>query len=273
MKLYNQIHSIRSKLDKERQPVFTDELQAATKGIKHLDMGNPYLLGRGIENRILKDPVFSSGTKGIEVEPNGIDYIYRLTAVNSVVNDPRIQWRNRLQKNKSDDKIWESLNLEQKRQQDWLALTLFAKGSLGGFRNFTWWTNHVIDEIEVVESAHRMGIPNDYIAKHALILRCNVSSYTSALSICSPTTLDGFFSLIFLAEYEDECHSGGTTIALSDSSEFDDGVTEYVLPPIPARCVDFIPVEIDSFIRAKSPVNLSHEFLNRLLRFYVRKSK
>jgi hypothetical protein len=223
---------------------------------------HPYrLVVNGTINQIkplLAVPEFKSGATGSHATPGG-DYIYNLTSLRKVVGDaharlprtltwthfppafPNLTW--------PDRKLFECLLREKDDVyggREWIPLKDYATGRFSVKREFTWWTNQKFPAAHVVCAAHRVGMPNTWIPKYALVMRCPAKEAIGKTLPHVPTVMDGFVSEIFSpADYRTTRPVKGEAINLDSSRNLFTQEEEYSLNPIPVELIEFQPVLID----------------------------
>lgn len=184
--------------------------------------------------------------------PSG-EYIFHLTSVRKVLNN--IAWTffpSGFPSIKHEDKkLFDYLVKHHRSKKDWLPLSNYASGKLSGFRDFTWWTDLELDSRYILCQAHALGLPNKWIYKHALIMRCPVDYVIKNNLAFVPTVMDGFLSEIFSpSDYRAGTRPmSGRTIDLDGPGKFVVGEEEFALKPLDASQIDFCPVLIDHKVR------------------------
>lgn len=219
-------------------------------GITH-----PYRL---IRNRVIDqfkplmaNPKFANGGTGPSASTT-VEYIYHLTSVRKLVkftdwgffpsgfpNPKSAAWR-----------VFDYLLDDHRKSSNWLPLRNYATGAYGGFRNFTWWTSFELDPANIVCNAHKLGLPNTWIPKYGIILRCPVTHITSYNLHHVPTVVDGFPSEIFRPmDFRLSPLTSGRTVDLETNGQLIDGVEEFALSPVPVSEIKFKPVLINRHAR------------------------
>lgn len=214
---------------------------------------------------LLRVPEFTSGATGSRAAPS-TEYIYHLTSVRKVIGSPpatsALIWNyfppafpNLYE---PDWKLFECLQQEYKHTYGgtgWMPLNSFAAGKYSVRRDFTWWTDQKFPEAHIVCAAHRVGLPNTWIPKYALVMRCPARKMAAGLSHV-PTVLDGFTSEIFSpTDYRTTVPTHGEAIDLDSRPRLSTGAKEFALNPIDVGSIEFRPVLIDNKKRRRHVVN------------------
>lgn len=197
---------------------------------------------------LMNVPAFRQGAVGSEATP-AQEFIYHLTSIRKVLNYstwthfpsgfPTVRHQDR--------RVFEYLVDDYTRLRDWLPLGGYARGQLSGFRGFTWWSNLKLLANHIVCGAHVLGLPNTWIPKYALVIRCPASYVRKNNLACVPTTLDGFVSEIFCpADYRSSSRPVcGKTVNLDSPGHLTAGADEFAVKPLDVDEVQFYPVLID----------------------------
>jgi hypothetical protein len=216
---------------------------------------------------LLGVPEFRSGAAGAPAAPSS-EYIYHLTSVRKVIGDPNSKLPRTLTWTyfppafpnlyEPDLKIFECLFREYNdvySGKGWMHLKDYATGEYSVKRDFTWWTNEEFRDVNIICAAHRIGLPNTWIPKYALVMRCMTNKLAKTLSHV-PTALDGFTSEIFSpADHRAGPPVHGEAINLDSSRLLSTDAEEYALKPITAESIQFRPVLIDNRKRRQHVVN------------------
>lgn len=260
---YSSIFEVRRALDKLRQSDWEASIEELLTVLAALRAVHPYELQPDQLERFLSTPSLNEGPCGHESP--GRKVLYRLCSVRSIVQDRGVRWRSALDEVKDDYSIWRPLEKRHRETGAWLHLSTYAEGALRGFRNLTWWTTAAELGTAVLPTAHKLGIPNNWVPLNALILRL-----TSTSTACPkvPTPVDGFFSLIFQVADGDPVPATGTTIDISAPARPCDGLPEIVIGEVPVESITFVPVLVDRAARTTAPVRISTILLTGLLNFY-----
>lgn len=246
------LHQRRQDKGNLRQPRYGNELYDLELVIRQMGLSHPYAL---IKNKtqdqfaqLEKEPVFAKGGQGPQAAP-AQEYVFHLTNVRRVFRytGEKKGSPNVFHQHKSDQKRFAYLMGEfGRRGVDWLQLSDYVHDEYSGYRGFTWWTNLKLLPNHIVCGAHRLGLPNVWIPKYALVMRCR-ADYVNGKQIAHiPTTLDAFISEIFSPV---DCRTPltpkyGETIDL-DSGPLIAGAQEFGLSPIAVSEIEFYPVLID----------------------------
>ena len=151
----------------------------------------------------------------------------------------------------------------------WLHLGDYSARHLRGPRGVTWWTEREIARDRVVSTAHQIGLPNDFIYPHTVILRGEAGNL-NLIPFKVPTVLDGFTFEIFCPTDETSVTPGhGVSINLESPTVLGPGWPEFVLGPVPADVIELQPVEVSDDDKRALPVWRA-EPLWRLLEAYYR---
>jgi hypothetical protein len=205
------------------------------------------------------EPLFSvlgflPGARGTDVIPHD-DYLYHLSSISKVKKEKFWTWLPPVcgTLRAADRKLFSCL--KQKYDVEcggtgWMPLKDFASGEYKrrddrDVRNFTWWTNQKLLDAHIVCAAHRLGLPNTWIPKYALIMRCRASEVGARLLSHVPSVIDAFVSEIFHpADYRTAIPTCGHTINLDSPGQLQTGAKEYALNPIAVELIEFFPIEI-----------------------------
>lgn len=216
---------------------------------------------------LLAVPEFKSGAQGGPAAP-GSDYIYHLTSIRKVVGDPKSKSPRTLtwthfppafpKLDESDRHLFEYLldkYIREYGRTGWMALKDYAAGKYSVKRDFTWWTNEKFPDANIICAAHRVGLPNTWVPKYALVMRCLARKVTSQALSHVPTVLDGFLSEIFSpADYRSATPTWGQAIDLDSPGPLSARAEEYSMNPIPVEAISFRPVLIDNNRRRRHVV-------------------
>ena len=229
---------------------------------------------------LLSVPEFKVGALGSDATPR-TDYVYHLTSVgkirgNSTSVPPALTWTYLPPSfpniNGPDRKLFETLLDKYSSVSGgggWLRLQDYAKGKYSGKRHFTWWTNLKLLAAHIVCAAHRLGLPNKWIPKYAIIMRCPTKEVIAKNLAHVPTVLDGFVSEIFSpADYRTVTPTQGETINLDSPRLLATGADEYALAPIDVEPIEFYPVLIDRLKRSTHVINRDAQLWQLLEVYY-----
>ena len=148
----------------------------------------------------------------------------------------------------------------------WLPLSECVVGVLPGKRNCTWWTPATLNADPVLPSAHKIGMPNDWVKLHSLLLRIRRDVVLPSFTGNIPTPIDGFDSCVFLAPPIPGA-TVGIAIDLASHPNFAFGHPETVATGIPIDMIEALPVLVREDQRATYAVNLV-PILPALLSYY-----
>lgn len=269
------LHRIRQIKGSLRQPHHYVSLRRLESSLSHKGLGHSYDKTYAQIASLLGDPKLNltPGAQGTNATPVG-EYIFHLTSVRKVLSN--ITWNffpsGFPSLRHEDNKLFAYLVKHYQREKDWLPLSRYASGRLSGFRDFTWWTSLELASSYILCHAHSLGLPNKWIPKYALVMRCPVDYVVRNNLAFVPTVMDGFFSEIFSpADYRGGCSpSAGRTIDLDSPGPLADGEEEFAVRSLEAREIEFYPILIDYSIRRAHVVNRNAR-LWQLLEIYYNK--
>lgn len=268
------VHRIRQITGGNFQPRYGPVLFDLELELRGMGLDHPYRL---VRNKIVDQmrpllgvPEFASGATG-PLGTTHADYVYHLTSVRKLLTFSR--WRffpSGFPTLKHQDwRLFEYLIDDYDSSKDWLPLKKYSQGTYSGFRDFTWWTNLSLLRTQIVCQAHKLGLPNKWIPKYGVILRCH-SSYAKMHKLPhGPSVVDGFTSEIFRPS---DCRAAppasGRTIDLDSPGALRDGAEEFVLTPVRVEAIEFQPVLIDIRARSKHVVVRNARLWQLLEMFY-----
>jgi hypothetical protein len=212
------------------------------------------------------------GAQGTSGAPSG-EYIYHLTSVRKVLKHTAWSFfpSGFPSPKHEDEKLFAYLVKDHAWAGGWLPLSpKYASGKLSGFRDFTWWTSAELDPKYILCQAHALGLPNKWISKHALILRCRVDYVVAGGLAFVPTVMDGFLSEIFSpADYRGTHPPAyGKTIDLDGPGPLTEGEEEFAVRPLEVSEIEFRPVLIDRPVRLKHVVRRDARLWQLLENYY-----
>jgi len=229
--MYDQIYAARQAVDPGRQPDFKHEYEAISALFLSATLTNPYVKsnahlaaskGAGV------DAFFQGGCLGPSIQPTSIagDFVYRITSFTNLLRytSPAL-----LRRSASEDSNWSILARAQDNLRDWMPASWFFSGSLQGPRGVTWWTPSDIT-LDIFATCHDIGLPDDWVAQRAVVLRRNAHSSFSFGFM--PTIIDGFDSPIFCATQSHSTEKLGRCVSL-ESLPLSLGGYELVSEPLP----------------------------------------
>src|ERR1044071_5584899 len=246
-----EIYQLRQGLAPRGQPSRERDLQSLDKDSRRRNLSHPYVGTEPLQQALMRKPCFAEGAKGRAAAARTDGFLYRLCAPPKVVKyTDWLFWPRNYRHSGSDEKaLFEWLHQHHQAVQDWIPLAKFARGILSAPRKFTWWTTEEMTPANLVDSAHRLGIPNEGIPTHALILRFPIGDLDlDRLRV--PSVVDAFDSPIFHPTLDDEHPPAGRTIDLRNGKP-GLGCEEYVLGPVPVEKISFLPVLVDEERRRK----------------------
>lgn len=271
MAKHDNIAGIRFQVDPVRQPRHAATLARFLERLSMLDPADrdPFQLGGKAFNLLLDDKDFSQTPPGLPAaiaSPAHGDenYWYRITSVRKMIKNtgPRL-----LDGEDRDSANFAFLWIDFEQEKSWLPLSRYVTGNLTGPRGFTWWSN-VNPFPEIVCSAHKVGVLNEWVTYHTVIMRLKASDLRELNIACVPTIIHAFDSLIFHAVQEQNDPTTGLALNLEqDPLEVEHA--EVVAFSVPVRAIECIPILVDSTQREKHQVNYE-SILDRLLNYYQR---
>jgi hypothetical protein len=256
------LHRIRQVKGSARQACHASTLRDLDAELGGMALSHPYRLIRSKVIDQMKPLLgvsnFDPGAAGPSANPRQ-EYIYHLTSVSKVLKythwystPPGFTTRRHKPSNlfRHLAEIYEAAERARRSPKDpepWLPFKNYASGTYSGFRGFTWWTNLKLTPTHVVCGGHNLGLPNRWIPKYALIMRCPADYVNGGKLARVPTVLDGFISEIFSpADFGTVLPpSCGRTIDLESHGPLQQGPEEYALRPIKVEEIEFQPVLID----------------------------
>jgi hypothetical protein len=262
MSSLTEIHGIRQRKGRVRQPLHKDGLDELHEEIK--GKGHPYRLGEEIRLLMGKES-FSIGGIGTPARVPNQEYLYRLSPVKKAAKYSSV-WTSSSPRAEDQPPVifghWNDAFKKSKGQ--WLRLGDYAQGHFASPRGFTFWTSFELQPDGVVDNtyhmstghAHRLGLPNDWLDDHSVILRCRVKRVGEMAHV--PTVLDGFDSEIFYPTRAANNPPSGITIELNFPGPLKDSKEEFALRKIDVREIEMLPVIVDTdvepYINSDSPV-------------------
>jgi hypothetical protein len=262
---HSKIHGLRQSLGMSRQSVHSPALESLQQELDSMGLEHPYTLERGQIDQLMTNEFFAQGGRGLSASALGHQYLYRICNVRQIVDNTSWISANRYENNED---IWISLKRDFDAAGDWLPLSRYAYGALLGYRGFTWWTSLNFLAAGVICGAHVAGIPNDWLQKYAIILRCLLEEIEGKDMLRVPTVLDAFNGEIFHPTINDDSPVEGLTISLEDPANLETGTDEFVLPGVGVDQIDLWPVLIDRNMRESHNVQLDATLLASLETYY-----
>ncbi len=264
--IFTEIYKYRCSTGVARQPQHRDDLRDLRKIIRKIPQDHPYRLKD--YDPLYRSAAFDPGARGSTLSNNTVLELYRLVSLQKAVEHVT-DWTFKRKKGKrplSEPRLFFHVSeYYRNKGKPWLPLSTFAIGELSGIRKFTWWTTSDLNVNDIVCASHNLGLPNSWIPKYALLLRCHLKA--SMVSI--PSVLDGFCSVIFnAADYRNGNPTSGQTIDL-DTEPLALGHNEFVLKPIAVDYVEVKPILIDQPRRLHHVVSMDGKLLKLLLQYYI----
>lgn len=260
------LFDLRRQLDSHRQPRHAATVSALGATLHDIGLSHPYALADD-QLAHLQASVSALGHVAAGREfPNATQSVLRISGV--AVLRRILRWNygaladnTRINAYSSDAAIYEALLARSLAEGDWLSLDRFAKGFVKNRRGFSWWTTWDGLQRQPFEGSRRLGLVDDWIPEHALLLRCDIRD------LRVPSCVDGFDGPIFEASPESASH--GRTIDLNGSAQPMPGEPEFVLPPISSDRIWLWPILIDRGRRASStPVPEGDPTWRRVASYY-----
>lgn len=255
-----QLFIVRSSIDTKRQPRHQDLIQTLTTSLNRSGQDHPY------DNcaALYHEPAYYLPSAGLPADTRSLAFAYRLTSITAVIrnSEARIPYRIDTVVNNS-----RAITEDYKRTGAWLPLSNYTAGHLTARRAFHWWTPLDISTEPVITNAHCLGIPNDLIVPHSIILRLRFQSNRDHIIASVPTAVHGFDSIIFLSSRCSDRPQMGRTINLHNPFRLVPGIAEFVVGPVPIEALECKPVFIGDAPRDAFPVRLK-ELIDPLLTYY-----
>ena len=230
---------------------------------------NPLELSDRVMSALLKLPWFVAGPEGPVASLAAFRYLYRLSPLQSLLRDRGLTWHRSSFPVSEPAENWRVMRRLQRNRRDWLPLSQLASGVLTGFRRITWWTSAEYRPEDVLPTAHKCGVPNDWIAPHSVLLRLDISDIEDQ-QLKVPTVVDGYLSLIFWPTRSIDSPPHGVTIDLTKGPPFGLGEPEIVLGSPAAERISLWPVLIGTTLRNERRISLDGNLLEQLCDFYAR---
>ncbi|UTA66965.1 hypothetical protein [Emticicia sp. 21SJ11W-3] len=192
-------------------------------------------------------------------------YLYRIQSFESTVKYNEIRKRNIYRINKDDIELegfykesYEKIvNNFHRNNNNWQHFgNLITQWTPN--RSFSWWTDslpktdfilendnffspdQIINEW-VVELAHNIGFPNDWLSEKSLILRIEVDKVKDLLFV--PSAIDAFTQEVFSPVDEVTKPSAGKAIKIDKT--LSTGFNEYLIPLFDISLIEFLPVRLN----------------------------
>ncbi len=259
--IYSDIFEERLRLDVRHQPTWAKDVANLASWFKGTSFAHPYGDGPYPTCPINS---YHATCAGPDAALPSSEYVYRLTSVGSVIRPTNAKQPYRSGTSSVNFQRLRTAQSATKRR--WLPLSEYVNGVLSGYRNCTWWTPSELTWNPTLPSAHKIGMPNGWVAPTAALLRVKRDERFVALANKVPTPIDAFESSVFLATVVPGARYG-IAIDLSNPKFLDDGHPEVVATNIPVALVEILPVAVDEEERVRFPVNLV-PILPDLLAYY-----
>ena len=249
MNLQHEIFAERVRLDIREQPDFKVIVQELTAWFQQNSaVQHPY------DQDFCSLSSFLQTCTGAPARLDPVQYVYRVAKVSAIFykDQPRPEFRG-----VSSPKLFQSL-LDRQRDlaRMWLDLSFYfpAGAILPAKRNCSWWTPAVVPQEPLLPSAHKSGMPNDWVNLYTVLLRIPAAEF-ARIQLKIPTPVDAFDSCIFLAQPVPGAKAG-TAIDLAQPPTFGKGNTETVARDIEVEIIEALPIEVNDEQREKFPVDL-----------------
>lgn len=232
-------------------------------------VGHSYELGTAL-GHFLTLPAYVQGSGGLPATLPEDGYLYRLTSLVRLTQDAEwIFFRPGFEDVETIRLRPEPLadELARRSRGGWLRLRTFATGEMAGPRRFTWWTSAILDPREIIAGMHRLGVPNNWLVRSSVLLRCPVSAVAAGRAARVPTVLDAFESPIFHPTADAGNPASGVTIDLTQAA-LRAGEDEYVLEPLAVDEIEIWPLAVTDAMKDLRDVRLGTDLYNRLVTYY-----
>jgi hypothetical protein len=259
----SELHKLRQKLALARQRGHASALGELQSLLAQMGLKHPYALSDQQIDSLMNVPDFASGGAGPFASESDREFVYRISGIRKVVKFTDWFRPFRL---RNDDDIWNELKSDFDAPE-WLRLDNYARGALSGPRRFTWWTDLDVLSTNIICGAHSMGLPNDWVSKYSLIMRCPIAAIPGR-DVRVPTVIDAFDSEVFHPTVDANLPTSGIAISLDGAGPLSTGAREFVLLDIDVRQIEFQPILIDQSIRDRHLIELDANFRTRLQSYY-----
>lgn len=208
---------------------------------------HPYRLSAHQIEELMNIPNFSHGASGKGAVLPNQEYLYRISTITRLLSYTT-GWHSASPR--KEDLPWVAFRFfeaEMSRTKRWLPLAQYAGGRFSSPRGFSFWSSQELPLGPLsllLENAHRVGVPNDWLDEVCVLMRCRTNHLKSENLSHIPTVVDGFDSHIFHPTKEAERPTCGVAINLKLSSSLSTGRDEYVLGPIQTDAIEVFPVQI-----------------------------
>jgi len=259
----SELHRLRQAIALARQSTHASSIGDLQSLLEQLGLKHPYALAIEQIEELMSVPAFAHGGEGSFASVSESEFVYRISGIRKIIGFTDWYRPFRL---RNDDDIWNELR-SAFDGHEWLRLDAYARGSLSGPRGFTWWTDLDVLSTNIICGAHSMGLPNDWVSKYSLILRCPIAAIPGR-DLRVPTVLDAFDSEIFHATIDAESPTSGIAVSLDGADPLSTGAHEFVLLDVDVKQIEFQPILIDRSIRDRHLVDLDANFRVRLQKYY-----
>lgn len=240
------IFESRLKLASQRQATWAAELEELREFLAARDDcdRHPYTLPTEALDALKKLACWRPAPSGHPAECPSEGYMYRISSIRSVVW--AFEWNPDLAPRLSDDTVLWSVLLEHARASGgWVSLDALGSGAYCTKRGFTWWTSLAGIEDDLILAAHRLGIPDNFIFEHSVVLRVPAGVMRELSAARVPTVLDAVDLPIFYPTREADRPRSGVTINVANTPNLAEGETEYAVGPLPACSIEVLPILVD----------------------------
>lgn len=238
------LYELRQDKGAKRQPTFETDLIDLDR---IMEGKHPYRLSAHQIEELMNIPNFSHGASGKGAVLPNQEYLYRISTITRLLSYTT-GWHSASPR--KEDLPWVAFRFfeaEMSRTKRWLPLAQYAGGRFSSPRGFSFWSSQELPLGPLsllLENAHRVGVPNDWLDEVCVLMRCRTNHLKSENLSHIPTVVDGFDSHIFHPTKEAERPTCGVAINLKLSSSLSTGRDEYVLGPIQTDAIEVFPVQI-----------------------------
>lgn len=235
--LYNLRRDIAENRQKDHFPLY-EELHEFLTSLKK---DQPYDLGFEIKKEFEALGFYVDEAFGRPAHiTNRDDFLYRICSIVDIVNGT--EW---LKDEETDVANWDQVY--KKSNGGWMPLSKVASGIYKCQpRHFSWWTTLPLSRQDVIPSAHRIGMTNDWVATQCVILRCPVKHVNEYNLAYVPSVIDAFMQMIFHPTRDATSPPHGITIDLSMYPlTLCPGTDEIVLSKVRVDKIEVLPVNME----------------------------
>lgn len=253
-----ELYNLRQTVSIQRQARHAKALKLLDDKLRKAGVEHPYgNYPRALSDAFMKTPCFYKGSRGYLRKIHDHEFIYRLSGIKELAGDKGIRWHAYVKPDRPPKEIFNFVNADFERAEDWLPLNRYAGGSLTGYRNITFWTTSPPSCDDIISYAHLVGMTNNWLKKWSVVLQCRVKDLSKENNVRVPTAIDAYTELIFHPTQDQARPTCGTTIKLSEDGPLAEGTSEFVLGPIEASKIKIRPLPIDNHsepcIHSKNP--------------------